>query len=67
MSETPAAHIRDRSNHGLEQTAHRLRQGMRQLERAAGLREELRRAAAQAECSTALEHERLGSHRGLSV
>jgi hypothetical protein len=40
------------SNFGLEQTAHRLRQDMRHLEREAGLRERLRRAAAQAGCYT---------------
>jgi hypothetical protein len=39
-------------NYGLEQTAHCLRQDMRQWERAAGLRKQLRRAAAQAECYT---------------
>jgi len=35
-------------NRGLEQTAHRLRQGMRHLEQEAGLRERRSRAAAQA-------------------
>jgi hypothetical protein len=38
------------ANFGFEQTAHRLRQGMKNLERGSGLRERLRRAAAQAEC-----------------
>lgn len=40
------------ANHGLEQTAHRLRQDTRHLERETCLRVPLTRAAAQAECWT---------------
>jgi len=43
--------LEKRPNFGLEQTAHRLRCGMRHLESESRLRVRLSRAAAQAECS----------------